>query len=68
MPILSTRDDVKRRQMTCGYAETVDGINSTVSPLASRRTDGQSAADRFSLGVVYPFPDRGREPAAKIAA
>jgi len=37
MPELTTRNYPKQREMTCGYVEGVDGINTANGPDASGR-------------------------------
>jgi hypothetical protein len=47
-------DSLRQRRPAVSYSG-LDGVKSL-------------AADGFSIGTVYPFPDRRREPAAKVAA
>jgi hypothetical protein len=45
---LPTRNDAKRREMTCGYAEGVDGIN-TARPFTRTATAQQDTAAESAL-------------------
>jgi hypothetical protein len=48
MPDLPTRNDAKRRQMTCGYAGGVDGINKVDTAILFP-TDGIACCGRCAV-------------------